>query len=248
MAGFKDHFSERAAAYAAHRPVYPPALVDFLAGVAPGRGLAWDCGCGSGQLSVLLADRFARVIATDASAEQISRATPHPKVSYRCAPAEASGLPPGTVDLAVAAQAAHWFDLAGYYAEVRRVARPGAALALVTYGLVEVEGDAASVVRDFFATVLGPYWPPERRYVDDGYQSLPFPFAEITAPALEIRAEWTLANFVGYVETVSAVRALEHSQGPAPLAEFQRELADVWGPGGTARPVRWPLALRVGRV
>ena len=248
MTGFKDHFSERAAAYAAHRPVYPRALVDFLSDVAPGRDLAWDCGCGSGQLSVLLADRFARVIATDASAEQISRATPHPKVSYRCAPAEASGLPPGTVDLAVAAQAAHWFDLAGYYAEVRRVARPGAALALVTYGLVEVEGDAASVVRDFFATVLGPYWPPERRYVDDGYQSLPFPFAEITAPALEIRAEWTLANFVGYVETTSAAQALERARGTAPLAAFQQELSRVWGAEGAPRPVRWPLALRVGRV
>ena len=31
---FKDHFFERAAGYAAHRPTYPAALVDFLAGVA----------------------------------------------------------------------------------------------------------------------------------------------------------------------------------------------------------------------
>jgi len=53
---------------------------------------------------------------------------------------------------------------------------------------------------------------------------------------------------VGYVETVSAVRALERARGPAPLAEFRRELAGAWGPEGTARPVRWPLALRVGRV
>src|SRR2546428_3243089 len=105
----------------------------------------------------------------------------------------------------------------------------------------------ASLVHHFFSAVLGPYWPPERRYVDDGYRSLPFPFEEITAPPLEIRAEWTLANFVGYVETVSAVRALERALGPAPLAEFRRELAGAWGPEGTARPVRWPLALRVGR-
>ena len=48
---FKDHFSEVAAAYAAHRPTYPPALVDLLARLAPARRLAWDAGCGSGQLS-----------------------------------------------------------------------------------------------------------------------------------------------------------------------------------------------------
>src|SRR5439155_16820661 len=112
---FKNHFSDRAAAYAARRPTYPPALAEFLAEVAPRRELAWDSGCGSGQLSVLLAGRFEQVIATDASAEQIAQARPHPKVRYAQAPAEASGLPAAVVDLAVAAQAAHWFDLAGYY-------------------------------------------------------------------------------------------------------------------------------------
>src|SRR5207249_7256547 len=123
---FQDHFSDKAAGYAAYRPVYPPALVDALAALAPGRGLAWDAGCGSGQLSLLLAQRFDRVIATDASADQIAHATAHPKVEYRCAPAEASGLADGIADLAVAAQAAHWFDLPDYYAEVRRVAPPRA--------------------------------------------------------------------------------------------------------------------------
>src|SRR2546425_2341275 len=103
------------------------------------RELAWDAGCGSGQLSVLLAERFARVIATDASPEQIAQATPHRKVAYAVAPAEASGLPPRAADLAVAAQAAHWFDLAAYYAEVRRGGRPGAGVGLVGYGLVDLD-------------------------------------------------------------------------------------------------------------
>src|SRR5207245_5994211 len=155
----------------------------------PGRDLAWDGGCGSGQLSVLLADRVARVIATGGSAEKIAQAAPHPKVGYRCAPAETSGLPNGAVDLAVAAQAVHWFDLARYYAEVRRVARPAGVLALVTYGLVQVDDDMASLVHHFFSAVLGPYWPPERRYVDDGYRSLPFPLAEISQAPLAVQAQ-----------------------------------------------------------
>jgi SAM-dependent methyltransferase len=249
---FKDHFSDRAAAYAAHRPTYPVALVDFLAEVAPRRELAWDSGCGSGQLSVLLAGRFERVIATDASAEQIAQAAPHPKVRYLHARAEASGLPGATVDLAVAAQAAHWFDLAGYYAEVRRVARPGAVIALATYATMSIDDDVDPVVRRFYADVVGPYWPPERRHTEDGYRSLPFPFDEIPAPELEMRADWALADVIGYVATWSAVRAMAQATGRAPLEAFRRDLARAWGERGgseaTVRPVRWPLSLRVGRL
>jgi len=244
----KDHFSDRAAEYAAHRPTYPFALVDFLAEMSPRRDLAWDCGCGSGQLSVPLADRFERVIATDASAEQLARAARHPRVDYRCAPAEASGLPDGVADLAVAAQAAHWFDLAAYYAEVRRVGRPGAIVALVTYGNPTVDRDFDSVIGRFYAGVLGPYWAPGRRHVEDGYRSLPFPFVEIAAASLEIRVQWTLADVVGYVETWSAVRALERAQGRAPLETFHRALARVWGTDTAVRSVGWPLSLRVGRL
>src|SRR3954464_14207364 len=93
MTAFKDHFSSRAADYAAYRPTYPPELVDYLASVCPTSNLALDCGCGTGQLAVLLADRFKRVIATDASAQQIENAEPRERVTYRVAPAERSGLP-----------------------------------------------------------------------------------------------------------------------------------------------------------
>src|SRR5207249_9253395 len=194
MRRFQDHFSDVAAAYAAHRPTYPAALVDFLAESAPRRDLAWDAGCGSGQLSVLLADRFARVIATDASTEQIVHATPHPNVAYVVARAEAAVLGHRTADVAVAAQAAHWFDLPAYYAEVRRVGRLGGVVALVTYGLVRVDHVVDPVIDRFYSQVLGSFWPPARRHVDDGYRSLPFPFAEIGVPGIEMRASWTRSD------------------------------------------------------
>ncbi|HEX9283895.1 MAG TPA: class I SAM-dependent methyltransferase [Gemmatimonadales bacterium] len=249
MPAFKDHYSAGAAGYAAHRPTYPDALGDFLATAAPRRELAWDAGCGSGQLSVLLAapGRFARVIGTDASAEQIAHAPPHPRIAYARAPAEASGLPDAAADLAVAAQAAHWFDLPAYYAEVRRVARPGAIVALITYGLLSVDGEIDPVVRRFYTEVLGPYWPPERRHVEDAYRSLPFPFDDIAPPPLEMRAAWALADVVGYVKTWSAVRAIERAHGRTPLETFRRVLGRAWGAAETVRPVRWTLALRVGR-
>jgi len=247
---FKDHFSEISAAYAAHRPSYPAALVDFLARLAPARRLAWDAGCGSGQLSVLLAGAFERVVATDASPEQIGRAASHTRVEYRCARAEESGLPESVADLETAAQAVHWFDLPSYYAEVRRVVRPGGIVALISYGVVTVGADVDAVIQPFYRSVLASYWPPERRHVDDGYRSLSFPFEEIDAPALEIRLDWRLPDLVGYVGTWSAVWALEQAEGPGPLATFRRALEAAWGrgPATTVRTVRWPLVLRVGRV
>jgi len=245
---FKDHLSDVAAAYAAHRPSYPAALVDFLAQLAPAGRLAWDAGCGSGQLSLLLAGPFERVVATDASPEQIARAAPHPRVEYRCAAAGVSGLLDSVVDLATAAQAAHWFDLPAYYAEVRRVARRSGIVALISYGIVTAGADLDAVIQPFYRGVLAGYWPPERRHVDDGYRSLPFPFEELDAPAFEIRLDWRLEDLVGYIGTWSAVWALQQAEGEGPFATFKRELAEAWGPATAIRTVRWPLALRVGRV
>ena len=245
---FKDYFSEHSAAYATHRPTYPSALINLLADAAGTCELAWDAGCGSGQLSVPLAERFERVVATDASAEQIARATKHARVEYRTALADESGLPDGVVDLSVAAQAAHWFSLPAYYAEVRRVARPGAAVALVTYGLTSIDKAIDPVVDHFYSRVLAPFWKPERRHVEDGYRSLPFPFAEISTPTLEITATWSLAELFGYVTTWSAVRALEKEQGRAAVDAFRRNLQRAWGPEAEVRCIRWPLAVRLGRV
>jgi SAM-dependent methyltransferase len=244
---FKDHFSGSAANYAAFRPTYPPALIDFLASISPARDVALDCGCGTGQLSVPLAGRFTRVIATDASQAQIENATPHPNVEYRVAPAEASGLDGASVDLIAVAQAAHWLDLDRFYAEARRVARPGAALALISYGVLAVDG-VDDVVQHFYRDVIGPYWPAERKHVDAGYRTLPFPFAEIAAPPLAIDVAWPLADFLGYVSTWSAVKEARKTLGDAPLDAFAHELSQAWGNAATPRAIQWPLAIRATRI
>lgn len=249
MGGPPPHsFATDAAAYAAHRPEYPGALADFLADLAPGRRLAWDAGCGSGQLSVPLARRFDRVVATDASAEQLAHATAHPRVEYRVAFAEASGLSDAAVDLAAAAQAVHWFDLEAYYTEVRRVLRPKGVVALVSYALPSVGEPADRVLRRFYSGVLGSYWAPARRHVDSGYRTLPFPFEEVPAPPFAIRCAWTLAELLGYVRTWSAVRALVRAEGERPLDILGDELRALWGGDESKREIVWSLALRVGRV
>ena len=245
---FKDHFSSNAAGYAAYRPTYPKDLVNALADISPSQALALDCGCGTGQLSVLLAERFDQVVATDASAAQIEKAEPHQRVTYRAALAEDSGLPDASVDLITVAQAAHWLDLDKFYAEVRRVARPNAVVALITYGVLHVEGDADPAVQRFYYDTIGPYWPAERRHVEDGYRGLPFPFHETRLPDLAIEVSWTLDDLVGYINTWSAVRAAEKALGTNPAVEFEQELRKLWDDAATRRRVTWQLSLRVGYV
>jgi len=130
---FRDHFSGVAADYAAYRPQYPAALFDWLASVSPRCELAWDCACGSGQASLPLASRFALVAASDASAIQVATATASENIRYLVAAAETAPLADGTVDLVTVAQALHWFVGDEFFAEVRRVGRPGGVFAAWTY-------------------------------------------------------------------------------------------------------------------
>ena len=100
---FKDHFSGHAADYAAYRPGYPPELFEFLITLPAEHGTAWDCATGNGQAALGIADHFEKVIATDASPQQLAHAHPHPRVEYRVAPAEQSGLADGSIDLVTVA-------------------------------------------------------------------------------------------------------------------------------------------------
>jgi ubiquinone/menaquinone biosynthesis C-methylase UbiE len=245
---FQDHFSDVAAGYSRFRPCYPTALFDYLASLIPPSELAWDCATGSGQAAIALAELFRRVIATDASARQLEFAQAHPRVEYRVAPAEASGLRAASVDLITVAQAVHWFDQPAFYAEARRVLRPDALIALWAYGHVELACTAAQRVIDvFYHETVGPYWPSERELIESGYRTLDFPFAELVPPPFVMEAAFTLQDLLGYVHTWSATRRFTEAQGYNPLSELERNMNPVWGPLRKPQTVRWPLAMRIGR-
>jgi SAM-dependent methyltransferase len=244
MAG--DHFSAQAAEYARFRPAYPEPLFDWIAAQTIGHDLAWDCGCGNGQASVPLAARFRRVAATDFSAQQIAAAQPHPRIDYKVAPAEASGLPDRCADLVTIAQALHWFDFDRFYAEVRRVLKPGGLIAAWTYQLLRAEPVIDEVLADFYTVILGPHWPPERKWVDLAYRGMPFPFAEIEAPKFEIRLRWSLPDLLSYLATWSATQRYRTAEGRDPIPALEGRLAPVWDEG--IREIVWPIAMRTGRV
>jgi SAM-dependent methyltransferase len=244
---FKDHFSRLAATYASFRPRYPCALFDYLAQCCRQRELAWDCACGSGQATLDLAQRFDAVIATDASSAQLAAAPPHPKVRYRLASAEASGLKSLSADLVTVAQALHWFELAPFYAEVERVLRPRGVLAAWTYGVLHVAGERVDrLIQKIYWDTLKTDWPAERQLVESGYRTLPFVFAELTPPTFEMREDWSLAQLIGYIRSWSATARYFERNKVDPAAALAESLACVWGNPGESRRITWPLSLRIG--
>jgi SAM-dependent methyltransferase len=248
MSSFKDHFSTRSPDYAAHRPGYPAALFDTLVALTRDHALAWDCATGSGQAARGLAAHYARVVASDASDAQIAAAPAHPGIEFRVAPAEASGLPAHCADLVTVAQAAHWFDLPAFHAEVRRVLKPGGVLAIWCYERLSIEPALDGIVEAFYGDLLGPYWPPERRHVEAGYRDLPFPFAELPAPELGMEASWNLDQLLGYFSTWSALKAYRRATGEDPLPALRVSLAAAWISLASAKTIKWPLSVRLGRV
>jgi SAM-dependent methyltransferase len=243
---FEDDVSSHARTYAAHRPTYPLALFAYLATLAPGRDLAWDCGTGNGQAALELVRYFHHVYATDASAQQIGCAHPHDRIEYSVEAAEEVPLADDCVDLVTVAVAVHWFELSRFYAEVRRVLRPDGVVAVWTYHLPRVDPAVDAVVVRYYRDVLGGYWPEPFRYVESRYAELPFPFAEAPAPDFEMTANWDLHAFAAFLGTWSAARVYRQRQQQHPLARVWPELEAAWGERAQQRVVNWPLHLRVG--
>jgi SAM-dependent methyltransferase len=254
---FKDHFSGHSDLYARARPHYPAALFDWIAAESPARTCAWDAGCGNGQASVALAARFESVIATDPSATQLRNAVAHPRIDYRNEPRNLSAgdgngyrtsIADRSVDAVTVAQALHWFDLDAFVAEVRRVARPGALFVAWCYANCSVSPAVDAVIAHLYDDILGAYWPPERRLVDEGYASLALPFAPVRPPAFEMRVDWNARQLLAYLASWSATQRHFKATGEDAVAAIADQLAEAWHGPEYPRPVRWTLAVRAGRV
>lgn len=248
----KDLFSKQSKEYASSRPAYPKALFEFIASLVDERNLAWDCATGNGQAAVALADYFRQVVASDISAKQIENAQQKSNVAYRIFPAEKAPLEDGSVDLITVAQAIHWFDFDKFYSEARRVLRKGGVIAAWAYGLHEISPAVDKIVHYLYEDVLGDrYWPKERKYVEDRYETIPFPFEQIPAPQFQIRLEWSLSELTNYLYTWSSVQRFIEKNGYDPVKEIRGSFEDAWGgkdQAGVKKAVTWPLYVKVGRV
>jgi SAM-dependent methyltransferase len=241
-------FSTDANGYLAARPKYPAALFDWLLTQVPARSLAWDIGCGSGQATAALAERFDCVVANDIAAEAIAVAPRLDNVARRVGAAEDIAFDAASVDLAVAASAFHWLDFDRFFPVLKRSLTPGGVFAAVAYGSTEFEPGLREPVLDAFKP-LQPYWAEANRAVWRGYGDLPFPLEEFAAPAFSIELDWTLERYLAYAATWSACvryREAMPEHGAADIIERARQqLAPLWGTG--TRHLSMPLTIRVGR-
>jgi len=247
---FKDLFSLQAADYARFRPVYPPELFTWLASVAPARRLALDVGTGNGQAAVALAAHFERVIGVEPSDDQRANAAPAPNVEYRRGTAEATGVDAASADLLTVAQAFHWFKHDAFFAEVRRAVRPGGCLAFWCYGLTTISPEIDAAVHHYYEDLLGPYWEPERRLVEQGYRNVAVPFDPIDVPPFAMQLSWTFDHLLGYLGTWSPRKRFLAEHGKDALELALPRLREAWDASGASgeRPVAWPLSVRAFRL
>jgi len=244
---FEDHFSEHSEQYAQHRPHYPDEIYAYLASIAPGRSLAWDCGTGNGQAAIGLARHFDKVHATDASAEQISRAYPHDHVDYRVEPAEHVSLHASSADLVTVAVAIHWFNFDEFYREVKRVLKPDGILAAWTYSFPEISPQIDPLVNRYYFEILAGYWPERIHYLEERYETIPFPFEEIIPPSFVMEINWNLIQFAGFLDSWSATQRYKVQKGSHPVEVIWPKLLAAWGNENDQRLIRWPLHFRMGR-
>src|SRR5207248_8744286 len=217
MTKFKDHFSGHAVEYAKFRPHYSDELFEYLALISPRHELAWDCATGNGQAAVGLARHFDSVIATDASAQQIASAELNDRISYRVAPAEASGIDSASVDLISVAHALHWFDIDRFFTEAIRVLNENGALAISSYNVLEIAPEIDAIIWEFYRETTGPFWPPERELVETDYKDIKLPFAELLPIRIEMRERWNLHQLAGYLPTSSVTPQLSAARGLDPV-------------------------------
>lgn len=241
-------FSEGGRHYLQYRPEYTRELAEYLAKLAPDNQKALDVGCGTGQLTKLLSDYFNTVTGVDPSEEQLRNAPPLTGITYLHSTAESLPANFSGYSLITAAQAAHWFRLEAFYREVRRVAKPAAIIALISYGVLNIEGQVGERFRQFYYEDIGRFWPAERQLVDSGYRELSFPFEELNAAPFWIEADWCLQELLGYISTWSAVRQARQKGEELIITNFANDLASIWGDPDERKTVSWPINMRIGRI
>lgn len=243
----KGNFSAQSDKYAKYRPAYPSSFFDYLNTITLEKQNAWDCGTGNGQVALELAKTFDNVWATDISRSQIDNAFKKDNITYSVQPAEKTNFDSRFFDLIVVAQAIHWFDFEKFYKEVERTAKENALLCVAGYGKLEISGQIDKVIADLYDNILGKYWDKERKYINEHYETIPFPFSEIQSPDLVNTQHWTLAQLIGYLNTWSAVKHFIKQNNYSPIDKLQSEIKPLWG-NEENRAIRFPLLLRVGRI
>jgi ubiquinone/menaquinone biosynthesis C-methylase UbiE len=242
----KDNFSKQSDLYSRFRPGYPRQLFDFLLPLVPDKKAAWDCGTGNGQVAVKLSMYFKEVYATDLSLAQIENADKKENIFYSVETAEKTLFPGNKFDLITVAQAIHWFEFNSFYKEAHRTLKPGGVIVAIGYDIFRINKKIDLLIDKFYIDTTGPYWDKERKYVDEHYLTIPFPFKEIMTPGFSMNYNWKFEQVTGYLNTWSAVQHYTRKNNENPVEKFSEELKKAWG-DVLKRKVTFPIFARTGR-
>jgi SAM-dependent methyltransferase len=235
-----------ATAYAEHRRGYPPPVVDLLVDALslPRDASVLDLGCGTGQLTVPLAGRYARVIGADPSPDMLalarSRAGGAPVAWLLADDSDVTRLPLlADLDAVTIAQAIHLLDRMPLFEALAGLMTPRARIAIVANGSPLWLRDLpwSRALNAYLATWLGT---APRSACGTDAKSRERYRAELAAAgfrtasevALDYRETHTFAGIVGNVHSALSPRSLPTD--PA----FEAGLRDALGPGPFEEDVR----------
>jgi len=133
-----------------------------------------------------------------------------------------------------------------FFHGVNRILKPHGIFASWCYNLLEVDPAIDAALLKYYWEIVGPYWAPERRLLEQGYRTIDFPFAEISIPTFYMEAVWNLDDLVGYLSTWSATQKYMRVKNANPVKIIFPELIAAWGDPKTNRHIQWPLSVRIG--
>ncbi|WP_121665832.1 class I SAM-dependent methyltransferase [Mesonia aquimarina] len=241
----KDNFSKDSDNYAKYRPQYPTDLYEYLFSLCNNFEKAWDCGTGNGQIAKTLAEKFKQVEATDISENQLKQAPELANINYSIQQAEKTNFPDHQFNLITVAQAIHWFEFNDFYKEVKRTLQPNGILAVIGYGLLTINPEIDKIIHHFYENIISEYWDKERKYIEENYQTIPFPFKELETPSFEINYKWNAEDLLNYLNTWSAVKHYQEKNNENPIQLIINEIQETWG--NKKREVKFPILLRIGK-
>lgn len=239
-------FNTKSNDYESARPVYPRELFEFLKRECYSTETAWDCACGTGQVSKSLVNYFNKVYASDINENQILNSFKSESVNFSVQKAEETTFSDSFFDTVCVAQAMHWFNLEKYFREVKRVLKTGGVFACWGYSFFKIEPDIDKVVKEILLDPIKPYWSSRNKILWDKYKDVTFPFKHIQTPEIEMNQIWTKSQLLDYVKTWSAYKRYMEDSSIDIGNIFMEKTRDIW-PVDKERNVKMDFSLYLGR-